>query len=192
MDMTIKLFDDLVHPEDTLARLFFLEGYNLTTTEAAAILDVSERYLVDLLKDNFDYVMAPRGATQCFSMIVPEAYRESFTRYKEFILDKYSWNTEFNFNEHWGTLRKKRMFINRDSFRAYLARDLKTEEGDIIPELLDEVMAGNTLVSAKSLQELCQHKFMKQTYRMIDSEGLRRVYLVTNSTEKPVVRFIAD
>lgn len=199
MDKSKDYFLDEVDPDSyqRLAKAFFKDGYDLTTTEAAELLDVTERYLVDFLKDHFDYVMAPRFATKCFkSHFTILHYSQELQAYSEHVRKNIALGLEtFDYDNYFKGLMKKRIFINRETFKKFLLRDLKLQGSKqpykrVTKAFVDSIMNREVfLYSHKSLKELNGHTFDKQTYRYIEREGLRRVYLTTISTDNPVVRF---
>lgn len=166
MDMTKKL---LIEQKKSFESVFYFGHYNLTVEEASLMLDMSQRYIYDRLKDNFDFVSVNKKQTAVF-------------------LD-----TE---HEH---LFKKRLFINRKSFRRFLLRDLKVvhqqDNGAVVykriqPWQVDHIMSGKArLVSMNTLKDWWGCKHNMQVYRKLRMDKTPKIALVSNSDEKPMIRY---
>lgn len=104
-----------------LAYLFFKEGFNLTGYECAKTLDITERYLFDKLKTSFDYVVADKGATKCFNLNYLHKYYSVYATEINELAEKYG----SNIDEYLKFLGRRKVFINRESYKDYLRTDLK-------------------------------------------------------------------
>lgn len=120
MNLASKFFKASHSRSETLYRLYFEEGYTLTVSEAAAALDVKERYLMDTFSDKFDYVLVPARATQCFKAKIEECQEKLSSKdlkaNERIAIEKDLSRYQF--------LIKKRVFINYDSFLEFLTRNL--------------------------------------------------------------------
>lgn len=120
MNLASTFFKKSQSPDDVLKRLYFELGYTLTVTEAAAALDVKERYLMDTFSDKFNYVLVPSGATQCFKLKIDECEKKLKSKdLKE--NERIAIEKDLN---RYRFLIKKRVFINYDSFITFLTRNL--------------------------------------------------------------------
>ena len=115
MDLSNELLDI------PLSRLFFNEGFNITGYECARILDITERYLFDNLKPSFNYVKANKGDTACFTEFYQLTNAVAIEEQLSELRAKYITNND----AYRKFLAKKRIFINRDSFKEFLRNDLK-------------------------------------------------------------------
>lgn len=164
--MTKKL---LIEQEKTFESVFYYGHYDLTVEEASKILDMSQRYIYDRLKDNFDFVSVNKKQTVVFI------------------------DTD---EEH---LFRKRLFINRKSFRRFLLRDLKVvhqhDDGTVVYKKIqswqvDHLMNGKAkLVSLNTLKASWGLKHNMQVYRRIRTGKIPKIALVSNSEEKPMIRY---
>ena len=120
MDLTSKFFTNDFRRGSTLQELYFERGYNLTVTEAARALDVSERYLMDVFGDSFDYVLVPADATQCFHWKMDECRLQLKAKGLK-PNEKIALEKDIN---RYKFLVRKRIFINFDSFINFLTKNL--------------------------------------------------------------------
>lgn len=189
MDKSSELFID-----NTLEDLFFKKGFTLTSDEASKLLDITERYLCDLLKDCFDYVIAPKGSKDFLA--VKNLYKLQKGEHPIF--------EQYELHELASKSRRK-MFISREDFRNYMINDLyyyeeeTDEEGkscEVLRPLpsswIDKILNKEAILfSQKTLKQLNGFDYNMQTYRFIKKNPqFIRVQLMTISDEKPVVRFL--
>lgn len=195
MDMTEKLLEK---EERSFASLFFTGKYNMTVSEASDLLDMSERYICDRLKHNFDYLSVTRTQTAIFYLDNQPFYADV---YAKAINKTYGHMDDKELKRYLAGLVKKRFFINRPSFRKFLLRELKTVHFDnatgtyytkqIQTWQVDHILKGKIrLVSLQTLKKRwgCNHNM--QVYRRIDNLQLQKVQMVSNSTENPMVRYM--
>ena len=134
MDLAFKFFKASEKPYKTLESLYFEHGYTLTVTEAAAALDVKERYLMDTFSDKFDFVLVPAKATQCFTDKIDECFEQlkskNLKANERIAIEK-------NLNRY-RFLTKKRVFINYDSFISFLTKNLYRDSNSIAIRLTNE------------------------------------------------------
>ena len=134
MDLAFKFFKASEKPYKTLESLYFEHGYTLTVTEAAAALDVKERYLMDTFSDKFDFVLVPARATQCFTDKIDECFEQlkskNLKANERIAIEK-------NLNRY-RFLTKKRVFINYDSFISFLTKNLYRDSNSIAIRLTNE------------------------------------------------------
>lgn len=120
MNLASNFFKPFQSPSETLYKLYFDFGYTLTVTEAAAALDVKERYLMDTFSDKFNYVLVPAGATQCFKAKIEECQEKLSSKDLQ-ENERIAIQKDLN---RYRFLIKKRVFINYDSFITFLTRNL--------------------------------------------------------------------
>ena len=199
MDMTEKVLGEGLFMVDSMDEAFFKGKYDLTTTEAAAMLDISERYLCDLLKDNFDYIMPKAFQKQCFHKDnitdTLSMNRSAFMKMKWRIEDQ----DEQGIKRYFHGLIRKRMFIQRQSFRQFMINNIKVvrfRDGHLVQEPIqvwqvDHIMKGKlTVVSNNTLKAKLRVKHNMQVYRHVQRMDYQKIHLVANSTEQPIVRFL--
>lgn len=164
MDMTEKLLIEQGKPFESV----FHYGYNLTIEEASLMLDMSQRYIYDRLKNNFDFISVNKKQTVIFIGTDEER------------------------------LFYKRLFINRKSFRRFLLRDMKVvhqHDGAVVYKKIqswqvDHLMNGKArLVSMNTLKERLGLKHNMQVYRYTRANKTPKIALVSNSNEKPMIRY---
>ena len=134
MDLSSKFFKPSEKPYKTLESLYFEKGYTLTVTEAAAALDVKERYLMDTFSEKFDFVLVPAKATQCFKDKIDECFEQlkskNLKANEKIAIEK-------NLNRYC-FLTKKRVFINYDSFIKFLTQNLYRDSNSIAIRITSE------------------------------------------------------
>lgn len=199
MDMTEKVLGKGTFTVDSMDAAFFKGKYDLTTTEAAAMLDLSERYLCDLLKNNFNYIVPKAFQKQCFHKDNIEhtlnMHQSAFMKMRWRIKDQDDQGIEYYFH---GLIRK-RMFIQRQSFRQFMINNIRVvrfRDGHLIQEPIqvwqvDHILKGKlNVVSNNTLKSKLGVKHNMQVYRHIQRMDYQKIHLVANSTERPIVRYL--
>jgi hypothetical protein len=162
MELTDKFFKEDTDPAHVLSDLYFLEGYTLTVGEAAASINVTERYLLRVFKDEFDFVMVPTGATQCFKDTVSKHYEQLK---KATLADNERIALEKEI-ERFRQLIRKRVFINKDSFLEFLTKNLRIETNQVAIRLSQEE---NQKISQAELDEVV--KEVIKDFKFTDTES---------------------
>lgn len=210
MDMTKTLL--LNNESNTFEDLFFGSHYNMTVREVATLLDTSERYVCDYIKNHFDYISVTKKQTNIF---LPENLLYTGNSHRK-VMDKalliLNAGKDINNNtivtqsvgDYYDSLVRKRLFINRQSFRRYLLRYLRVvvvnpttadvEFKNIQKWQVDHLLKGTAkLYSMATLREKWMYKHNMQVYRRIQcNEDIIKVALVSNSTENPIVRYLIN
>ena len=149
MDLSSNFFKASKKPYKVLESLYFEQGYILTVTEAAAALDVKERYLMDTFSDKFDFVLVPAQATQCFKDKIDECFEQlkskNLKANEKIAIEK-------NLNRY-RFLMKKRVFINYDSFINFLTKNLYRDSNSIAIRITNEE---KQKLSQEQLQEVVE------------------------------------
>lgn len=194
MDMTDKLLTNGKYDLEDL----FLGGYNLTVEEAADLLDMSQRYIYDRLKMYFDYISVSPGKTH-------ELFKEGaqeLIKYNRKTLSKiYPNKSAGELLDQFADLSRKRMFINKKSFRRFLLNDLKivTENpttGEIIYKPIqtwqvDHILKGKAkLRSINTLKKNWGKRHNMQVYRVLWGSDAVRIALISNSDANPMIRYL--
>lgn len=147
MELTNKFFIEDTDPAEILSDLYFTQGYTLTVGEAAASINVTERYLLRVFKNHFDFVMVPTGATQCFKTKISEHYEQlkkaTLAENERIALEKEI--------KRFSQLIRKRVFINKKSFLNFLTQNLIIETNQVAIRLSREE---NQKVSQAELDEI--------------------------------------
>lgn len=149
MNLASTFFKKSQSPDDVLKRLYFELGYTLTVTEAAAALDVKERYLMDTFSDKFNYVLVPAGATQCFKEKIEECQEKLSSKDLQ-ENERIAIQKDLN---RYRFLIKKRVFINYDSFITFLTRNLYIDYKYVAIRLTSEE---KQKLSQKEIQEVIE------------------------------------
>lgn len=176
MDLASKYFKSQFGRGSTLQELYFEKGYNLTVTEAAGALDVSERYLMDVFGDSFDYVLVPASATQCFKWKMEDCYEQLKSKglkaNEKIALEKDIKRYKF--------LVKKRIFINFDSFINFLTKNLYRDSTWVAIRLTNEE---KQKLTQEQLEEVVERVLMRFRFDDLD----RRLV-----TEREALRLIKN
>lgn len=119
-----KIIDTAREPRVEIVKKFIElycdEGYDLILQDAAEMLDVEPKWLINNFGDKFDYFIAPASATKSFTDYINDKMMEKLglmpgQSVKEFLLISHI--------ERRGYARKK-IFINRKSFYEFLKENL--------------------------------------------------------------------
>lgn len=175
MDLSTKFFSSITNPSRILSDLYFEKGYNLTVTEAAASINVTERYLLRVFGEKFDYVLVPKGATQCFNTEKDAC----FSKLKEKDLKANERIALEKDIERYKFLTRKRVFINRDSFLKFLTNNLNIDTDYVAIRLTQEE---NQCVSRAELDEIVDE--VLKSFKFKNDYGR----LVTLSEAKQILR----
>ena len=194
MDMTDAL---LLSGKYEFQNLFF-NGYNLTVEEAANLLDMSQRYIYDCLKTNFKYISVSPSDTQ---LLFKLKTHEIINYNRNALYKIYPNKSADELLDHFNSMSRKRMFIDRKSFRQFLLNDLKViKENPITGEIVykpiqtwqvDHILKGKaSLHSVNTLKQVWGKRHNMQVYRILRKSDAVRVALVTNSDANPMVRYL--
>lgn len=194
MDMTDKLLNS---GEYTFEELFF-GGYFLTVEEAAEMLNMSQRYIYDRTKSRFDYISVTIKETHIF---YADQRGTILPFHQKAISKMYPNKDAAELSKYFDKLVRKRMFINKKSFRKFLLQDLKVViENPITGEIIykpvqtwqvDHILKGKAkLHSINSLKTDWMLRHNMQVYRRLNGMEFVKIALITNSSEQPMIRYL--
>lgn len=177
----------------TLEQLILYGGYNLSVRDAAELLDISERYLCDILKEHFDYIVPPKRAKICLT----DENLTSLFAGDSYLVDTFGTAERFN-----GYISKK-IFINSNSFKQFLLDTILIEKvvelatGEVITtttpisqQLLDDIFDGKgTVKSLKTLKQQLNRKYNTQVYRHVKYHDYPKLLLTAISEDKRLARY---
>lgn len=195
-DIFFNKTQDIFQKADILEQLIFFGGYELSVSETARLLDVSERYLCEKLKDQLDYIVPPKEAKIC---LAPERIARTFR--EDWRLDR-----RIGFEYACGLLHKK-IFIKKDSVKQFMAQTItvtdwkwnKKQEmmvqtvAPISEQQISAILKREIPVkSLQSIKKQCHFKHNTQAYRYVERQRFPKLSLNSISTEKPLVRYYVD
>lgn len=120
----IELWDSIARGSairNLFADLYFNQGYDLLLQDAAEMLDVDDKYLMNTFSNKFDYIIPPSPATKIFTFMTFDEPQTIHPKIKR----EWKKATQQPLKVFLRGLARKRVFIHRESFFEFLKLNLK-------------------------------------------------------------------